>query len=1305
MAELITEFVQAYASEQSELDYSETQKTNAPLLSYGEFVRTEMHHLNDTKSISFWKNYLEDVEPAQATWKFDDTGTSPNSLYIYDFVLTPDEAEQAKQLAQKQAISIDVVFLYAYLKTLSFFLNSDDITIGVAFSNRLEKKGGDTVFGLFPNVLPFRFQLDPKNTLMNELSETFATKIKLYEHKHIPYAHLKSAFNTNLYEFAFSFIHFHKLEQIRPYVTKQQRFYRTGIPFVLEVMRMESFHLELKAHDDYVSQEYLNYFGDYLKLTLKNILQNKNEVSLTSDDFQKMAISWNEKKRNFQKEKTLHQLFEEQVQRTPEALALIFENKQLTYHQLNLRANQLANYLTLNYQIKPDDLIVLCLDTDELLIISILAVIKTGAAYVPISATYPEQRIAHILEDTQAKLVLTNSSHQKSIEQLGQLESNGVLAVDDEFIIQQLKKQLTTNPVTPVQSHHLAYVMYTSGTTGKPNGVMIEHKSVINLVSEISDKQNLQPNKRVALYSSCVFDASVHELFPALLSGCKLYMLPNEIRYDLQNLVDYYKNNEIQISYVPTVLANQFIKTCKSSQLELIYAAGDRLVLDEGIEIDRLGYQLVNQYGPTEATVSTTYKNVRRSSNGAINTNNIGQPLANYTCYVCNSDGRLVPMGAIGELWIGGIGVARGYLNNPGLTDQKFIHNPFQTDKEKIQRTNTVLYKSGDLVRWLPNGELEFIARNDTQIKIRGHRIELGEIESVLMSYQEIKQCRVIPIPIKSAVDETKQDIYLVAYYVKGGAIQKDDELEFFTYWKSLYDYAYTNLEQEKYQENIQGWNSSYTGEPIPKIEMLEWRDEALIKIKKFNPGRVLEIGSGSGLLLFGLLEHCQHYYATDISERAIRFTERTANQLGLQSKITAIKCAADAIPYSQIIQCDTVILNSVVQYFPNLAYLEKLLIQIIDHIHVGQIFIGDVRDFRLLNCFHQSVLKYKKVPCSLNDVMYFSGREKELLISPEYFISLRSLHPQISSIELLPKFSKAKNEMSCYRYDVIFHVGQNNPAAIKIAVKKSSPVLDIQTYAEQRNQNYGVVKYPNQKIAGDYFSYQFMCGQHCDLSQEDIDNLYTLDQIQEIFGRNGYQVTFHLDMADPLYLNLVYCKKDRILELEIEYETPKNSAVAKANNPLSNVKVNEDTFHDELLSHLRKYLPNYMVPNYFIGLEKFPLTVNDKLDQSLLPKPIQSLGGEYFPPTNQTEATLRHIFSQILGLPEERIGIKDDFFNIGGNSLLVFRLLAKINDCFDCQIQPCHFFSNRTVGDLAQFITVLTPHLRKEKHVESIEK
>ncbi|EKD45764.1 MAG: hypothetical protein ACD_69C00150G0001, partial [uncultured bacterium] len=493
---------------------------------------------------------------------------------------------------------------------------------------------------------------------------------------------------------------------------------------------------------------------------------------LNQAQYQKIVIDYNKTERDYPKDKTVHQLFEEQVLKTPDNIAVVYEDKKLTYKELNQKANQLANYLRANYKIKPDDLIVLCLDRSEQMLIAILGVLKAGGAYVPVDPNYPNDRIGYILCDTKAKIALTNDIYTKRLQDsIKQKAKNiNIIALDSKKINIKLASEKSGNLAIPTTSNNVIYVIYTSGTTGNPKGVLVEHHSVVNYIIYLIGYNKLDSKSIGSQFAALSFDASVPEIYPMLLSGGALYIVPDRDKPDPAKTNNFFNKNRITQAFLPTKFAELFLEL-KNSSLTNLLVAGERL--EKFIEQP---YRVSNGYGPTEATVHTTnfivdkqYKNIP-----------IGKPINNVKCYLVDNHLNLLPIGAIGELMIGGESLARGYFNRPDLTEQKFISNPFQTKEEKSQNKNSRLYKTGDLVRMLSDGNLEYISRNDSQVKIRGYRIELGEIENKLMSYPEIKQVVVL---VKERIAEYVKDKYLLAYYV---ADKKLDETKMLAYLATL---------------------------------------------------------------------------------------------------------------------------------------------------------------------------------------------------------------------------------------------------------------------------------------------------------------------------------------------------------------------------------------------------------------------------------------------------------------------------------------------------------------------------------------
>ncbi|MFM5992907.1 MAG: amino acid adenylation domain-containing protein, partial [Sphaerospermopsis kisseleviana] len=422
-------------------------------------------------------------------------------------------------------------------------------------------------------------------------------------------------------------------------------------------------------------------------------------------------------------DKCIHELFEEQVEKTPNAIAVVFENEQLTYQQLNSRANQLAHYLQ-SLGVKPETLVGICVERSLEMVIGLLGILKAGGAYVPLDPEYPQERLSFMLEDAQVSVLLTQ---KHLIERLPEYQIH-LVCVDE--IGEQIAQNNENNPSSEVTASHLANLIYTSGSTGKPKGVMVEHKGLCNLAQAQIQTFGINSHSRVLQFASFSFDASISEILMAFGSGATLYLGTKEAFMPGKSLTEKIRNYEIShITLPPSALAVMPVEELPA--LQAIIVAGEAC----GVKLMKQwskGRNFFNAYGPTEASVCATTAKCSDQDEKIT----IGRPIANVQTYILDENLRPVPIGVPGELHIGGNGLARGYLNRPELTKEKFIANPFNNGKK--------LYKTGDLARYLADGNIEYIGRIDNQVKIRGFRIELGEIEAVLNQHPQIQTSCVI---------------------------------------------------------------------------------------------------------------------------------------------------------------------------------------------------------------------------------------------------------------------------------------------------------------------------------------------------------------------------------------------------------------------------------------------------------------------------------------------------------------------------------------------------------------------------------
>ncbi|WP_408955077.1 amino acid adenylation domain-containing protein [Natroniella sp. ANB-PHB2] len=476
----------------------------------------------------------------------------------------------------------------------------------------------------------------------------------------------------------------------------------------------------------------INHFKNIIVEVTKNPKIKLSEINmLSSKEKDKLLYEFNDTAMEYPTDKTIFELFERQVEKTPDNIAVVFEDEELTYQELNQKSNQLANLLR-KKGVEPNDVVGIMLEPSMEMVVGVLAILKAGAAYLPIDANYPMERINYMVEDSNLDILL---GQKESIVELDhEIET---INLEDEALYQGTKSDLKA--VNQVDD--LAYIIYTSGSTGKPKGVMVGHRSLVNLATWHNHKYKVTTADRASKYAGFGFDASVWEIFPYLIKGASLYIIPDQIRLDSYKLNNYFKENKITISFLPTQLCEQFMKLDNNS-LRLLLTGGDKLKYYQ-----EQGYKLVNNYGPTENTVVSTsfvvdddYDNIP-----------IGKPINNCKAYVLDHNDNLQPIGVPGELCLAGDSLAKGYLNQPTKTAESFVDNPFVLGEK--------MYRTGDLVRWLPDGNLEFLGRIDDQVQIRGFRIELGEIENQLLNYEAIDEVVVI------ARKDNRDDKYLCGYF------------------------------------------------------------------------------------------------------------------------------------------------------------------------------------------------------------------------------------------------------------------------------------------------------------------------------------------------------------------------------------------------------------------------------------------------------------------------------------------------------------------------------------------------------------
>jgi len=851
-----------------------------------------------------------------------------------------------------------------------------------------------------------------------------------------------------------------------------------------------------------------------------------------------------------------------------------------------------------------------------------------------------------------------------------------------------------TNPeagAIGLSPQNLAYIIYTSGSTGQPKGVMIEHGNVVPLVKG-ADYVHLGPDTVILAGSTLAFDASTFDVWGALANGGKCILIDRNVLLSPTGYREALVSHGVTTVFVTTALFNQFALENPGmwQGLEEVFFGGEDVNTTVVHDVLPVAPQrLVHIYGPTEATTfSIAYAvSPELPADGHVP---IGCPLSNNRVYILDTAMAPVPVGVTGEIYIGGEGVARGYLNRPELTAERFVQSPFLPGDR--------LYKTGDLARYLPDGNIEFQGRNDFQVKIRGFRIELGEIEAKLAEHPSVRNAVVV------ARQEEDGGKRLVAYIVPE-PLQAAEDLEqdalageFVNQWETLFDDTYTKGFNAP---SFVGWNSSYTGEPIPEAEMKQWAASTIQRISALEPSSIMEIGCGTGLLLQHLAPKAREYVATDFSAPVI---ENLANWAAGKDDLRHVEfsqCEASEFDGLTGRKFDAIVLNSIVQYFPSMDYLIKVIEGSIGLMNDGgAIFVGDVRNFDLLEVFHASV-QYHKAPDEIDGLRLkwqaerAVSNDKELTISPDFFMALQQWIPAISSVEILLKRGGTDNELTKYRYDVVLHI--NGACASDVEVREwdlqQEPLETLgDVLGGERPAVVRIAHVPNRRLLQDIMLRQVVMAaepddRKADLLERKVSPLsgdHEPETFWQLGERHGYEVRASWSPGAADHFDVVLFDRK-----QLSGQPPEFWPAERLQEPLSNygnnlfmLPGNKDLVH-QLYEHLQQKLPEYMLPSATVLLDSLPITTNGKLNRAALPAPEgRPHGLTWVAPRTPTEEVLVEIWSVVLKV--DRVGITDDFFALGGHSLLAVRVIARIRDLLGVELPLRSVFEAPTIEQLA---------------------
>ena len=716
------------------------------------------------EQLAYWKRQLQELPLLQLPTDWPRPAVQSFAGTVCSFWLPEPLYLALVELSQKETVTLFMTLLAAFQTLLYRYSGQDDIAVGtpVANRNRAEVEG---LIGFFVNTLVLRTNLSGNPSFRELLGRVREVALDAYAHQDLPFEKLvhelqpeRDMGRNPLFQVNFQlFSDMGNVEDAGPLDGENLEIEKGTANFDLALDLWEypdGLWGTVEYSTDLFNEETIGRMVEHFRILLEGIVMDPDqhlfELPLLANlERHQLLVDWNNTETRYPRDKCLHQLFEAQVERTPDAVALVFRQRHLTYRQLDQRSNQLAHYLQ-SLGVRPEVRVAICVERSLEMIIGLLGILKAGGAYLPVNPAYPSDRLAFMLQDAQAPLLLTQE------RLVGSIPAGSMQRVCLDTEPEVIARFSDENPVSEAKSDNLAYVIYTSGSTGKPKGVMVSHQAVCNHLLWMQTAFPLNEADRIPQKYPFNFDASICEIFCPLLAGSRLIITEPAELWDIARFIEVLSEEQVTVldlvpSMLHALLQDERFRACRS--LRRLICGGESLSSEiRDRSLTQLHAELNNIYGPTEATIGSTSWTCRRDVSDQCVP--IGRPIANTQVYLLDPYLQPVPIGVPGELYIGGDGLARGYLNRPDLTAERFVPNPFSGT------TGSRLYKTGDLARYLLDGNVACLGRVDQQVKLRGYRIELDEIESALAQHPSVQACVVL------AREDISEQTKLVAYVV-----------------------------------------------------------------------------------------------------------------------------------------------------------------------------------------------------------------------------------------------------------------------------------------------------------------------------------------------------------------------------------------------------------------------------------------------------------------------------------------------------------------------------------------------------------
>jgi amino acid adenylation domain-containing protein len=1277
-------------------------------IQYADFAQWQRAQLTGDafeRQLAYWRKQLADapelrlpsdrVRPAVPSFR---GGLVP-------LAIAPEQGRAVARLCRESEATPFVVLMSAFMALLSRLAGQEDFVIGTPVASRTHPEL-EPLIGFFVNTLVLRADLRGGPGFREFVARVRTAALDAFSHQDVPFERLVEELaperllgRNPLFQVIFQLFSPQDgaLGEAAP-VARQRGTAKFDLRLDLWPTLNGGYAGELEYSEDVFDDATGRNIARQFCIMLASLLDGPDAPvcdATAMDDVDRHLVlgTLNSTDRPYPADVGIATLFREVARIHGARVALAFEDGRLTYTELDAASDAMACGLA-QRGARSGDAVAVLLDRSTAMLVVWLGILKLGAAYVPLDVSQPALRLAAMISDARCRLVVTTPEYESLVS-----------ALDVDIAQHTLHGEAPQVEWPIVRGGDIAHIIFTSGTTGRPKGVRITHRGIARLTCGV-EWVDFRPGDRVGQTSNPAFDATTYEVWSALLNGCMLIGIPRETTLSANALARQLVQDRIDHLFLTTILftrlANERPGMFATLRSLMTGGAKAEVTAFRGVLSEGPPKRLFNAYGPTETTVLGSVWTAHQLPVDAVSVP-IGRPVTNTSCYVLDGRLRPVPIGAPGDLYIGGPGVSPGYVGNDASIPERFVPDPW--------RQGGMLYATGDRVRWRHDLLLEFLGRVDDQVKIRGFRVEPEEIATVLSRHPCVRNAIVLPRE-RGDGDQT-----LVAYVEPksdfgvepGTADAAEAPRQLVAHWQALYDHVLYDTRSATPTFNTSGWNDTATGAPIPEADMAEQVAQTVERALDTGARRVLDIGCGTGLLLFRLARHCERYVGTDLSVVAIEHVRRVASADPALAHVELVSCAANDLAAIAPGAFDVILLNSVVQYFPSFDYLVEVVRTATARLAPGGfLYLGDIRHYGILPVFHVDVLlqraaDHTSVSALRDELARRLEEEQELAISPAALHELRHQVPGLGPPLATLKRGWRHNELTRFRYDALMRwqapaLALARPVTLHWDDDLASSLDELRRTLETDATSALLVQsIPNARLLrasratralrGGDFATAGALRAHLETSgsPEGVEP----EALWSLGSQLGYGVQLSWNATNEDVFDALLCSEMPALAVW------SLAADRTPQRPLSDLVTRPLRGHfarrlvPDLKGHVAARLPEYMWPDHYVALKQLPLSANGKVDKTNLPVPERfrrEFRAAHLGARSDTERRLAALWSTLLDV--ETPSVHDHFFNdLGGHSLLATQLISRVRREFRVEVPLRVIFEGPTIAELASAI------------------